>query len=166
MLTAHEGHAQVCAVRTQRTGFWGPGTETPLPAIRPANHCLATSQPKANLSLKSPPGCQEQTKRSDVVGPRSRGGGRPRAWPALIAASQQPRPHAPGTRSSQTNGSDLERGHSGCFWCPDSGFWVSSPRAGAGSSPHICAPAPNTRFTGSSALHRGSSRLDSPSWSA
>ena len=77
-------------------------------------------------------------------------------WPALIAASQQLRPRAPGTRFSQTNGSDLERGHSGRFWCPHSGFWVSSPGAGAGSSPHMCAHAPNTRFTGSS---RTSSRL-------
>ena len=136
VLTVHEGHAQVCAMQTQRTGFQGPGTETPLPAIRPANHCTATSQPKASLSLKSPPrlsGADQVLGRRGAPLRRRRGracGGQRSELQASSLAS------APGTRSSQTNGSDLERGHSGHFRCPDSDSWVSSPGAGAVSPPH------------------------------
>lgn len=52
-----------------------PGQGNPLPAVRPANRSLATSQPKASLSLKSP-----RLPRADRVlghrgAPWSRGGG-------------------------------------------------------------------------------------------
>lgn len=144
MLTAHGGHAQVCAVRTQNTGFQGPGTETPSPFHSPckplSGHLPAQSLPLPQVSPRL--SGADQALRHRIAGPHGaeeREGACGGQRSELQGSSLAP---APGTRSSQTNGSDPERGHSGRFRCPDSGSWVSGPGAGAGSPPHRLRACP------------------------
>ena len=153
----HEGHAQVCAMQTQRTGFQGPGTETPLPAIRPANHCTATSQPKASLSLKSPPrlsGADQVLGRRGAPLRRRRGRARAVAsgQSCKPAASPPPPVHAPPRLTAQT-WSVVTAATSGAQTQTP-----GSPVLGQERCPHRtgCARAQNIRFTGSSCT---SSRL-------
>lgn len=156
MLTAHGGHARVCAVRTQSTGFRRPGTEAPLPSIRPANHCPATSQPKASLSLKSPPVVRCRPSAQTSRGPTEQRRGRARAAASgqscKPAASPLPPVHTPPRLTAQTRS---------VVTAAASGAQTQAPGSlvrGQERDPHRtgCVRAPDIRFTGSS---RASSRL-------
>lgn len=128
-----EGHAQVCTMDSVPEVSRGLG-QRPLSRYSPCKPLYGTSQPKPASPLKSPRLSGAKTKCSDVAGPHCEE--RERAVASGQTAKPAASPPPPVTRSSQTNSSDLELGHSGHFRCPDSDSWVSSPGTGAVSPPH------------------------------
>ncbi|CAI9164705.1 unnamed protein product [Rangifer tarandus platyrhynchus] len=116
----------------------------PLGPVLPRSyaHCPGQRRKRGQALGRTPNQDLSETKRSDIAGPHGaeeREGACGGQRSGLQASSLAP---APGTRSSQTNGSDPERGHSSRFRCPDSGSWVSGPGAGAGSPPHRLRACP------------------------